>query len=354
MKTKRKIHIYSPGIFSDYCKGNLEITVPKPGRFCFNRTKIDTTFGIIGHENFVHRFRVVVEREGTLTNFSEGLRVKVIYLENEVIDCRLDVFLAKCHEYDPGTTWRGLYENQTTITNMAFYESPLIRDQFYSTLDTRLILKVKVTPLLRRKKPSMKRSLAFKFNHELSSDFVLKCEDQIFYVHSTILEHYSDVLAAFMRNYCQESRTKELAIEDFQPKTVEAFLKFMYIEAVPTVDIDIGLLQMSDKYNVTSLFEICDQFLANKININTPFQHIMNPYMMTAQMLKVPKITAKLIKWKQLDRSHDDLWTEFVAKSPSFSQMVANIIGTEHNTLWEDRTSNVTFSNTSKNIVVMS
>ena len=60
----------------------------------------------------------------------------------------------------------------------------------------------------------------------------------------------SDVLAAFLRSDCQESRTKEITIEDFKPKTVEAFLKFMYIEAVQTVDIDICLLQMSDKVRI--------------------------------------------------------------------------------------------------------
>ena len=61
---------------------------------------------------------------------------------------------------------------------------------------------------------------------------------------------FSDVLAAFLRSDCQESRTKEITIEDFKPKTVEAFLKFMYIEAVQTVDIDICLLQMSDKVRI--------------------------------------------------------------------------------------------------------
>jgi hypothetical protein len=296
--------------------------VPKQGRFSFNRKKIDTIFGVVGHENFVHRFRVVVERDGSRTNYSEDLRVNVIYLENELIDCRLNVYLDKVHEYEPPITRCSLYEDQTTITNMALYESQRIRDNFYLNLGTRLTLKFKVTPLLHKIKPSMKRSLAFKFNHEPSSDFVLNCEDQIFYVQSSILEHYSDVLAAFLRNDCQESRAKELNIEDFKPKTVNAFLKFMYIEAVATVDIDIDLLQMSDKYNVTGLFEICDQFLANQININTSFRQIINPYMMVAQMLKVPKITASLVKWKQLDRTHDNFWTKFVTENSSFSQMV--------------------------------
>ena len=99
-------------------------------------------------------------------------------------------FIDKVHEYKPPLTRCSLFQDQASITNMAFYESPLIRDNFYLTLCTRLTLKLKVTPLLHRIKPSMKRSLAFKFNHENSSDFVLKCEEKMFYVHTNILEHY--------------------------------------------------------------------------------------------------------------------------------------------------------------------
>ena len=111
---------------------------------------------------------------------------------------------------------------------------------------------------------------------------------------------------------------------------------------------------MNIKYNVTSLFEICDQFLANQINLETDICDI-SEFMTIAEMLKVPKITAKLIKWKQLDRGHDYFWTGFVAKNASFAQMVAKIIGTEHNAIWrrDDRSSNITFSQTSKNVVVM-
>ena len=111
---------------------------------------------------------------------------------------------------------------------------------------------------------------------------------------------------------------------------------------------------MHFKYNVRSLFEICDQFLANQINLETDFRDI-SEFMTIAEMLKVPKITAKLIKWKQLDCGHDYFWTGFVAKNASFAQMVANIIGTEHNAIWrrDDRSSKITFSQTSKNVVVM-
>ena len=42
--------------------------------------------------------------------------------------------------------------------------------------------------------------------------------------------------------------------------------------------------------------------------------------MLVAQTLTVPKITANLIKWKQMDRTHDNFWTEFVNENPSFSQ----------------------------------
>merc|ERR1711971_830214 len=202
-----------------------------------------------------------------------------MYLENDNIDCRLNVNLGKVYESVLGPTQldlatatirHRLYENQSTMTNFAFYESTKIKDMYYDSLATRLTLKFRVTPLRHIIKPSMKRSLALRFNQASSSDFEVKCNDKTFHVQSSILAQQSDVLAAFLRSDCQESRTKEITIEDFKPKTVEAFLKFMYIEAVQTVDIDICLLQISDKYNVRSLFEICDQFLANQINLAQP------------------------------------------------------------------------------------
>ena len=161
-------------------------------------------------------------------------------------------------------------------------------------------------------------------------------------------------MATFLQNDWQETRTKELDIVDFEPKTLASFLKFMYVEAVQALHIDINLLQIAHKYNVTNLFEICDEFLANNINCHTPLEEITN-YMTIAEMLEVPKITGKLIQWKKLDRSHDKFWTDFVSKNPRFAQMVAKIIGTEANALWwENRaSSNVAFSRFTTNIVIL-
>ena len=58
---------------------------------------------------------------------------------------------------------------------------------YYDALATRLTLKFRVTPLHYIIKPSMKRSLALKFNHHTFSDFEVKCNDKTFHVHSSIL-----------------------------------------------------------------------------------------------------------------------------------------------------------------------
>ena len=180
---KNEIEMPHAEVFS----ANVTMVVPKQSRFCFHRSRLDKIFGIIGHDNYVHRFRVLLEREGTRTNFGEDIRVKVIYLENEVIDCRLNINLSKSNLYLTGTLHK-LYENQVLMSNMSFYESPLIRDQYYPVLGTQLTLKFKVTSTINHL--SMKRSLALKFNDEPSSNFVLKCGGELFYVHSCILEHH--------------------------------------------------------------------------------------------------------------------------------------------------------------------
>ena len=58
---------------------------------------------------------------------------------------------------------------------------------YYDSLATRLTLKFRVTPLRHMIKPSMKRSLALKFNQVSSSDFEVKCNDKTFHVQSSIL-----------------------------------------------------------------------------------------------------------------------------------------------------------------------
>ena len=80
---------------SDHFVGNLSLTVPKGEKFGFNRTKLDTIIGILGEDNFVYRFRILIQRDGVRTNFSEDLRINVMFLENDSIDCRLNVNLGK-------------------------------------------------------------------------------------------------------------------------------------------------------------------------------------------------------------------------------------------------------------------
>ena len=80
---------------SDHFVGNVSLTVPKGEKFGFNRTKLDTIIGILGEDNFVYRFRILIQRDGARTNFCEDLRINVMFLENDSIDCRLNVNLGK-------------------------------------------------------------------------------------------------------------------------------------------------------------------------------------------------------------------------------------------------------------------
>jgi hypothetical protein len=55
---------------------------------------VDAKIGASG-KDLPYRFRILIQRDGVRTNFSEDLVVNVIFLENDSIDCRLNVNLGK-------------------------------------------------------------------------------------------------------------------------------------------------------------------------------------------------------------------------------------------------------------------
>ena len=82
---------------------------------------------------------------------------------------------------------RVFFEDLTEMRIPSEIYPPFSKDMYYDSLATRLTLKFRVTPLRHIIKPSMKRSLALKFNQESYSDFEVKCNDKTFHVQSSIL-----------------------------------------------------------------------------------------------------------------------------------------------------------------------
>ena len=105
---------------------------------------------------------------------------------------------------------------------------------------------------------------AHKFNDHSSSDFTVKCEDKVFYVHRWILKERSEYFEALFRNECLESKNNELTINDYESNTVEQLLRYIYNNTISLEKFDsiTKIMKIADKYRFTELFDTCDSHLA--------------------------------------------------------------------------------------------
>jgi hypothetical protein len=91
-------------------------------------------------------------------------------------------------------------------------------------------------------------------------DFIIKVGSREFKVHRAILSVHSSVFAAMFKTNMEESLKGEVTIIDFNAKTVEEFLEFIYIGKVSeSEDTDwMSLLEISGKYDVQLLKKYCE------------------------------------------------------------------------------------------------
>lgn len=100
------------------------------------------------------------------------------------------------------------------------------------------------------------------YNDKASSDFRFICQDQTFYVHKFVVSLWSESLTKMFSTIgTNEYKSNQVVITDFNPNTVEAFLRYMYTEVVNPLDVNTELLSIADKYLVSPLFKICENHL---------------------------------------------------------------------------------------------
>jgi hypothetical protein len=149
-----------------------------------------------------------------------------------------------------------------------------------------------------------------KFNDQSSSDFMVKCQNEKFYVHEMILKDQSDYFEAILRNDCLENKEKKLRIDDFEPEVVEALLRHIYNGAVRTEyiqnnDFTVNLMRIADKYSFTNLYDAIDSDLTQSgprfdmsISDKEAVKKLtgMIPF---CEKTGAPKLSAMLFLWKQ-------------------------------------------------------
>ena len=113
-----------------------------------------------------------------------------------------------------------------------------------------------------------------------------------------------------------ENTQNESEVKDFEPKTVEHFLNFLYSDQLdrPAGYNSLQLLLMADKYNVVGLKKECEKALAKSITVSNAISVLTTASRIQAELL-VEK-SAKFI-FENLDKFEGSTeWNEMVKTHP--------------------------------------
>jgi hypothetical protein len=101
--------------------------------------------------------------------------------------------------------------------------------------------------------------------------------------HKYVLAVQSPVFRAMFKAPMLEAATNEVEITDFQEPVVREFVRFLYEDRCATSvlqDHAVQLLAMADKYEVTALASLCEDYLAETVSVGNALErlHVAEEY----------------------------------------------------------------------------
>ena len=257
---------------------------------------IEKVFGLrVKENNVVLKFKLVVK---DTKEKKRRIKFKLIYLSEEKIDCKFE------EDYLEKQEQKQLKMGDTLVKFVCKPADVLIEDSRVIHFGFSIGLRFDASS-------QMKCNLiSRKFNDQSSSDFMVECQNEKFYVHEMILKDQSEYFGAILRSDCLENKRKKLRIDDFEPEAVETLLRHIYNGAVPTENIQnndftVNLMRIADKYNYTNLYDAIDSDLAQSgprfdmsISDKEAVKKLtgMIPF---CEKTGAPKLSAMLFLWKQ-------------------------------------------------------
>merc|ERR1712156_196826 len=145
-----------------------------------SKIKIDKLFGLVSkRDNSVFKFRLIVKCP---LNCRE-VEFDLIYLGEIPINCKVTIDQQSYH-----------------LKNMSSLYKSIWRQNKY-----RFTLEVGQNP----NSSYVPTCFEQKFNDQTTSDFIVKCQDEVFHVHQFVLSSRSEYFSALLRNDCIENKKKE-------------------------------------------------------------------------------------------------------------------------------------------------
>ena len=287
-------------------------------------TPIEKVFGVMLKES-----NVVLKFNSILLDFPsnhEGdKKFQLIYLSEDPIDCKV-----KWNDKKPEILQNMTCGNQ--VSQKIFRYNTYLDCIMCSDITISLSLKMPSQGL------PLTTQIASSFNDESSSDFIVECQEKLFYVHQYILMQRSEYFAGLLRNNCIESKSKRIAINDFEPQIVEILLRYLYNGAVCWSAIKSKramkeVIKIADKYNFTGLADAIDSYYAqhhqcflDSLDSHQQLAGLESAILLVDETL-LPKMAILIFLWKNSEQSQigDEQWSKLIRCHPGFAQRMANI-----------------------------
>jgi hypothetical protein len=266
---------------------------------------------------------------------SERIKFKLIYISEEIIDCKFEEKFQDIKEHKQlniGDTLVSIVCNPDDLLT----DSGVIGFSFRFGVSFQMSSHMKCNLVSR------------KFIDQTSFDFTIECQNEKFRVHQMVLRDQSEYFEAVLGSDCKESREKRVIINDFEAKVVEVLLKYIYNGAVHYDNLDVtdtSLMKIADKYNFTSLYDAIDSQLAQVLSSiknlscsNTKKVKMLKKFIQFCEETGAPKLSAMIFFLKSSVNGacglSDNQWSTLIWKNSNFALVAANTAGREDYQLW--------------------
>ena len=158
-------------------------------------------------------------------------------------------------------------------------------------------------------------------------DFEIICQDKSFHFNKNNLCCISDVFQKMIEtSTTQEARSGSVYIEDFSPKTIEAFKRVIFENDISLheEDLTVDLLKFANKYCISPLVKVVANHLYNNLSFENIYDVIEVAYLIDNDNLL--EASADFIHGHSKNFQSDEKWKEFSDQHPKCAVKLLNFM----------------------------
>ena len=156
---------------------------------------------------------------------------------------------------------------------------------------------------------------------EVEKNFTIKCHGETFKFNKTLLSMMSEIFKQMVGGNSKEAKSNCLEINDFNPKTIEAFGRVAFgDENIKNEDLTTDLLMFANKYFMKPLMEKCRDNLVQILNNDNLGEIIKVAYHIDDE--KLLKVCAKYLLENKKELNSTEEWKNFVKSNKECMKQV--------------------------------